>query len=194
MCCQTHHPRYVYKGSLLVQAEEEAFRCQCPCLGCPRRATGEDLRCEVCRDPAAVASPWSAVDSEGFYREQSFEVQQPRWYPEEAGGMRLGDYRRLLRESAPPGSYQPFEIEASEPLDWGPGQPEESLRLSPGAQGRVARMMREANARPDLPAGSFPVVNGVAIPRRWDQATPLKLEPQQFAADNSCLEPGSPLA
>lgn len=157
MCCQTHVPAYVYKGSLLVQAETEAFRCRCPCLGCPRRATGEDQLCDVCRDPAAVASsgmsPWgrAAVDSEGFFYE--------------AGYSRYG--------------YAPFEIQASEPLKWGPAplrddwEPkpplEESLRLPPGGQERVARMIREAVAE-ELPAGSCPVVNGVAVPRRWDPA------------------------
>jgi hypothetical protein len=166
MCCQTHYPAYVFRGSLLVQAEEAAFRCRCPCLGCPRRATGEDLRCDVCRDPAAVTSGGQAVS---FY-----EAEYARW------------------------EYAPFEFEQTVELGWDPGpglelgRPQD-LRLSPGAQERVARMMREGAGK-GLPAGSFPVVNGVTRGRRWEPSGPVRLDPQQFAADNFRVDGGSPLA
>jgi hypothetical protein len=171
MCCQTHTPAYVFKGSLLVQAEEEAFRCQCPCLGCPRRATGEDLRCDVCRNPPAVTSggmsPWGRAGGQAV---SFYEAEYARW------------------------EYEPFEFEQTVELGWDPGpglelgRPQD-LRLSPGAQERVARMMREG-----LPAGSFPVVNGVARGRRWEPSGPVRPGPQQFAAGNFRVDGGSPLA
>jgi hypothetical protein len=62
MCCYTH-TTIVPGGKVTFRlAEEEFFRCRCQCVaqaglqgsvggGCPRRATEEDLRCDVCRNP-----------------------------------------------------------------------------------------------------------------------------------------------
>ena len=170
MCCFTHS--LDFPGS--VAAEGEGFRCRCACGRCPRRADGEDLLCPVCRNPPVVA---------GGYAD---------------GSMRFGEYRRLLREAAwqpaglGPPSWEPLELTAGGQPDWGP-PPQESLRLAPGVRERVERMMREAGGK-GLPGGSFPVVNGVARPRRWEQAGPLRLDPGTFAADNFSVNGGLPLA
>lgn len=181
MCCFTHS--LDFPGS--VAAEHEGFRCRCACGRCPRRADGEDLLCPVCRTGGWDPAYGRPAALEGYVD----------------GSMRFGDYRRLLREAGPPGyqpfemdlpSWEPLELTASEPLDWSP-EPAESLRLSPGAQERVARMMREAGGK-SLPEGSFPVVNGVARPRRWEQAGPLRLDPSAFTAGNFSVSGGLPLA
>lgn len=64
---------------------------------------------------------------------------------------------------------------------------------APADSGQAAWYPVEAGGE-GLPGGRFPVVNGVAQPRRWDSAGVIRLEPQAFAADNFHVEPGLPLA
>ena len=46
MCCYTHNTVDGYPGAL---AADESVRCQCGYGGnCPRRATQEDMRCDIC--------------------------------------------------------------------------------------------------------------------------------------------------
>jgi hypothetical protein len=58
MCCWTHHVGPVGPYTYRI-AEGEHFRCQCQCGGstCLRRATQEDMLCDVCREPALQFPP-----------------------------------------------------------------------------------------------------------------------------------------
>lgn len=92
MCCQTHF--LGYPGPAAV-AEAEDFRCRCGYGGgrCPRRSTGEDMRCDTCRE--CPAPEGGALTSRGLLSGSLDEAVQAG-----LGDMRLGEWRRLWREVA----------------------------------------------------------------------------------------------
>ncbi len=98
MCCYTHRTEVPGDEITFRLAEDENFRCQCgvgqpPGQQCPRRITGEDLRCDVCRNPDLWPVSESGRPSADRYARPVTDGGLVQWsrYPE----------RWVVRETTP---------------------------------------------------------------------------------------------
>ena len=87
MCCWTHNDP-CYPGPLASETVDD--RCRCPCGGeqmpCQRRATEEDIRCDVCAGRIRISEhveQQRPVDpNPGWQRFERPVVIEPAWEPD----------------------------------------------------------------------------------------------------------------